>query len=251
MLLEGEKWVLERWVDGIIAVSEAAAKELSTVDLPKHVIPGGVDCEHWHPDPVARERIRSFLGYQKDDIVVGVLSRMVPSKGWMSLPKIAARVVRLLPKARFLAIGDGPLRLQLERQIEELNIRNFVITLGFRPWWETPEYLNAMDIFVFPSYIEACGLALLEAMACAKAVVARANAGSREAITDGETGYLIASDEELFQKLIMLAQDKELRDRIGANARSYVQGRYSWKVTTQRTIEAYGEMIRRRTERNT
>lgn len=246
LLSVGEQQVLRRWVNGIIAVSEAAAKELSAIDLPKYVIPGGVDCQHWHPNPVTRQRIRNFLGYQEDNIVVGALSRMVPYKGWMGLPRIVARIVRLLPNVRFLAIGDGPLRMQLERQVRELNLEDVVMTLGVIPWWETPNYINAMDVFVFPSYTEACGLALLEAMACAKASIARVNEGSREAIIDGETGYLIASDEELFQRLIMLAEDKGLRDRVGINARRYIQDRHSWQVVTNRVVEAYEEAICRR-----
>ena len=235
--------IAKKWVDGVIAVSEGAAQELAAIDLPTHIIPGGVDCEHWHPDPVARKGVRSSLGYQEDDIVVGYISRLVRSKGAMSLPKVAARIVRLLPDVRFLVIGDGPMRSQLEHQVEELGLKTVVTMLGSTPWRETPHYLNAMDIFVFPSYIEAFGLALLEAMACGIASVARINAGAREIITDGETGYLIASDEELFQKLLKLAQDEGLRNKIGVNARFSVQERYNWQVLTDRTVEAYREAI--------
>ena len=123
-----------------------------------------------------------------------------------------------------------------------------VTMLGSKPWRETPYYLNAMDVFVFPSYREAFGLALLEAMACGVAPVARINAGAREIITAGETGYLIDSDEELFQRVLELAQDEGLRKRIGVSARRSVQDKYSWKVITERTLEAYGEAIRRRLE---
>jgi len=243
ILLEAEMRIAKKWVDGVIAVSEGAAQELAAIDLPTHIIPGGVDCEHWHPDPVARKGVRSSLGYQEDDIVVGYISRLVRSKGAMSLPKVAARIVRLLPDVRFLVIGDGPIRSQLEHQVEELGLKTVVTMLGSTPWRETPHYLNAMDIFVFPSYIEAFGLALLEAMACGIASVARINAGSREIITDGETGYLIASDEELFHKLLKLAQDEGLRNKIGVNARFSVQERYNWQVLTDRTVEAYREAI--------
>ncbi|MGA9347947.1 MAG: glycosyltransferase family 4 protein [Anaerolineae bacterium] len=250
LLLEGELWVVKKWVDGVIALSEGAAEELNAIDLPIYIIPGGVDCEHWHPDVIARKRSRGLLGYQEGDIVVGYLSRLVRSKGVMSLPKVATRIVRLVPDVRFLVIGDGPMRSQLEREIQELGLKNVVTILGSRPWWETPHYLNAMDVFVFPSYREAFGLALLEAMACGIAPVARINAGTRELITDGETGYLVASDEELSHKLLKLVQDEGLRNKIGVNARSNVQDKYSWSVTTERTVEAYREAIRRRTERS-
>jgi len=246
VLLEGELRIIKKWADGVIAVSKEAARELAAIDLPTYIIPGGVDSEHWHPDPVVRKRTRSLLGYQEDDIVVGYLSRLVRSKGAMSLLNVAARIVRLLPNVRFMIIGDGPMRSQLERQIEEMRLKTVVTMLGSRPWRETPHYLNAMDIFVFPSFREAFGLALVEAMACGIAPVARFNAGTKEIITDGETGYLIASDEEIFHQILKLAQDTDLRNRIGANARREVQDKYSWQVVTERTVEAYGEVIRRR-----
>jgi len=246
ILLEGELWVAKKWIDGVIVVSEGAAQELAALDLPTYKIPSGVDGEHWRPDPGARKRIRDLLGYQEDDIVVGYLSRLVRSKGAMSLLRVAARIVRLLPDVRFLIIGDGPMRPWLERQIEELGLPTVVTLLGSRPWMETPHYLNAMDIFVFPSYREAFGLALVEAMACGIAPVARVNVGSREIIADGENGYLIDSDEELFQKVLELAQDEGLRKRIGVSARHSAQDKYSWKVITERTVEAYEEVIRRR-----
>lgn len=249
VLLEGALWVAKKWADGVIAVSAAAAQELAALDLPTYVIPGGVDCEHWLPDPVARKRIRSSLGYREDHIVVGYLARLTRSKGAMSLLTVADRIHRLLPEVRLLLIGDGPMRSQLERQIENLGLEGVVTMLGFKPWWETPDYLNAMDIFALPSFREAFGLALVEALACGIAAVARTNAGAKEIIADGETGYLIASDEEFFQKLLRLAEDEDLRKRIGVNARRSVLEKYSWKVIAERTVEAYRDAIQRRMER--
>jgi glycosyltransferase involved in cell wall biosynthesis len=245
-ILLGVELGIAKWADGVVAVSKATAEELAASDVPVHVIPGGVDCKHWRPDSAARKRIRNLLGYREDHIVVGYLSRLVRSKGAMSLLRAAASTVRSLPEMRFLVVGEGPMRSQLERQIEREGLQNVITMLGFRPWWDTPDYFNAMDIFAFPSYTEACGLALLEAMACARPSVARINAGIREIVADGETGYLIASDEEFLQKLLELAQDRDLRDKIGANARRSVQGRYGWKVITDRIVEVYEEMIRGR-----
>jgi len=245
ILLKMETRIAKKWADGLIALSQAAAQELATAGLPAYVIPGGVNCERWRPDPIARKRMRSSLGYRENHVVVGYLARLVRSKGGMSLLRVAARIVQLLPDVRFLLIGDGPMRPQLERRIEELGLQNSVTMLGFKPWWETPDYLNAMDIFAFPSYTEACGLALLEAMACGIAPVARINAGTREITTDGETGYLVASDEELFQKILRLAQDRGLRNRLGANAHHSVQEHHSWQAVAERTVEVYREVINR------
>ncbi|MCR4407653.1 MAG: glycosyltransferase family 4 protein [Anaerolineae bacterium] len=245
ILLNIETRIAKKWADGLIALSQAAVQEMSAAGLPVYVIPGGVNCEHWRPDPVARRRVRSSLGYREDHVVVGYLARLVPSKGGMSLLRVATRLVQVLPDVRFLFIGDGPMRPQLERRIEELGLQDRITMLGFKPWWETPGYLNAMDIFAFPSYTEACGLALLEAMACGIAPVSRINAGTREIVTNGETGYLITSDEELFQKLLELAQDRGLRNRLGTNAHHAIHKRHSWQAVAERTVEVYREIISR------
>lgn len=246
ILLHVECWMAKRWADGIIAVSQAAAEELSGLDLPIYTIPSGVDGERWRPDPHLRERMRSTLGYGEEHIVIGYLSRMVSSKGAAILPRLAERMVRLMPHVRFLAIGDGPLRPRLQREINRLGLETVLALPGSKPWRETPAYLNAMDIFVFPSYREAFGLALIEAMSCGLPVVARMSAGAREILSHGESGFLAATDEEIFSRVIELAQNRALRQTIGCNARLKVQQYYNWNVIAGKTAKVYRELLARK-----
>ncbi|MGC8785963.1 MAG: glycosyltransferase family 4 protein [Anaerolineae bacterium] len=248
IFLYTECWIAKKWVDGILAVSQASAEELNGLDLPIYVIPNGVDSERWRPDPELRARMRSALGYGEEHIVIGYLSRMVPSKGAAILPRLAERMVRIMPHARFLAIGDGPLRQRLQHEIDKLGLQAVFALPGSKPWQDTPAYLNAMDVFVFPSYREAFGMVLVEAMSCGVPPVARISAGAAEIVSHGESGYLAATDEEIFNRVVELAQSKELRQAMGGNARRRVQQRYNWKIAAERTAEVYRELLSRRKE---
>jgi glycosyltransferase involved in cell wall biosynthesis len=246
ILLQVEYWIAKQWVDGIIAVSQASADEIVGLGLPIYVIPSGVDSERWRPDADLRARMRGMLGYGEDHIVIGYLSRMVPSKGAAILPNLAERMACLVPNARFLAIGDGPLRQRLQGEIDKLGLQTIFTLLGSRPWQDTPAYLNAMDIFVFPSYREAFGLALVEAMSCGLPSVARISAGAKEILSHGESGYLAATDEEILHWVIELAQNKALRQAMGSCARLRVQQRYNWKIAAEKTTEVYRELLSRK-----
>jgi glycosyltransferase involved in cell wall biosynthesis len=147
---------------------------------------------------------------------------------------------------RFLVIGDGPLRGRLDQEFKALGLMEAVTLVGFKPWLETPFYLNAMDIFCFPSHREAFGLALAEAMACGVAAVARSSVGSREIITDGENGYLIHSDDELFARLLRLGQDKRLRQEFGHKGCDTMQKRRSWEAVAARSVQVYRDVLQTR-----
>ncbi|NLS79540.1 MAG: glycosyltransferase family 4 protein [Chloroflexi bacterium] len=241
LLLSLELRLARGCADAIMSVSEAAADELPD-GRRRYVMPGAVDAETWRPDPETRARMRAELGYGPDDLVIGALSRMVPSKGWLDLPEIAAEVVRAAPQARFLAVGDGPVRQQLERRLDELSLRPFFTLPGAKPWSEGRDYMSAMDIFCFPSHTEAWGIALLEAMACAKPCVARRSPGTQEIVAPG-AGYLVDSNDEILASLRQLIADPSLRERLGASARQHVEQRYAWPVMASKIARAYGEII--------
>ncbi len=242
-----EYWMARRWADSVIAVSTACAAEMDGVGLPVFTIPGGVDCSRWRPDMQARQRVRNSLGYGPDQVVIGYLSRLAPSKGVMALPALAQRLLRLLPGVRFLVVGGGPQYASLQARIEELGLREYFAVLGPKPWNEAPAYLNAMDVFVFPSRTEAFGLALAEAMACGVPPVARRSAGAVEINQHEETGYLVTSDDELFERVLELARQPELRRCMGARARNRVEQHYEWKAIAALTVEAYAATARRTT----
>ncbi|MGQ9554812.1 MAG: glycosyltransferase family 4 protein [Anaerolineae bacterium] len=243
VLLAMERQVSRRWCSALIVLNEPTARQFARTGVPVHVVPGGVNCQHWRPDAALRQRQRRALGYGEGDVVIGCLARLVPAKGVDSLLRAAALIRRAMPAARVLLVGDGPMRRQLERQASALGLSDVVAFTGFQPWWQTPQYLNAMDIFALPSHSEAFGLALLEAMACALPAVARESEGTSRIMLPGETGFLVRSDEELRGRLLQLLQDTSLRQRLGARARQHVQEQFGWAGVAAQVGAVYEAIV--------
>jgi glycosyltransferase involved in cell wall biosynthesis len=111
-----------------------------------------------------------------------------------------------------------------------------------------PDLLNAMDIFVLPSYSEGVSLALLEAMAAGKPVIATAVGGLPEVVTEGENGLLIPprDAEALAGALARLLTDPALAQRLGTNARARVRENFSLDRLGREINEIYGELVERK-----
>ena len=132
--------------------------------------------------------MRSELGLTPTTPVAGIVAALRPEKDHLQFLRAAAIVLRRVPEAVFLIVGDGPLRPGLEAAAAELGIAQAVRFLGTRS--DIPGLLAAMDVFVLTSQMEANPVSILEAMATSRPVVAP-NVGSiAESVDDGVTGYL-------------------------------------------------------------
>ena len=115
--------------------------------------------------------------------IVGNVAALAGHKGQRHLVAAAARVVRAVPDARFLIVGDGELREPLEKQIKSAALERHVMLTGFRS--DALALMKSFDLFVMSSITEGLGSAVLEAMACGRAVVATRAGGLPEAVDDG------------------------------------------------------------------
>ena len=127
-----------------------------------------------------------------------------------------------------------------------LGLAGVVHFLGPRP--DVPDLLNAMDIFVLPSYSEGMSLALLEAMAAGLPVIATAVGGTPEVVTDGENGLLIPprDAEALAGALERLLADPALAQHLGANARAHVREHFSLDRLGREINRIYGELVKQK-----
>jgi glycosyltransferase involved in cell wall biosynthesis len=144
-----------------------------------------------------------------------------------TLIKAFCRVHERFPDSHLLLIGDGPLRGNLEALTKELELSNCVTFTGYTN--DIGDYLNVIDIYVNSTLDEGFGIAVVEAMLAGKPVVL-ANAGAHpELIVDGEHGQLYQGGDAkaLESVLIMLIQNPELRQRIGAAARKMAHDRFA------------------------
>ncbi|EHQ92249.1 glycosyltransferase [Desulfosporosinus youngiae] len=172
---------------GIITVSEHLAKEVA--------LRGGrnpLTIYNGHPsltfdDPSSsRHRFRRQWGIPTDALVLGTIGRLHPTKGQLYLIQAAGQLRFKFPNLHLLLIGDGPLRQNLTRALQESNLPHTIT--GYLP--SAYEALPAMDLFVLPSVSEGMGLVLLEAMQARVPIAASAVGGIPELIRDGVDGLL-------------------------------------------------------------
>lgn len=236
---------LMRRFSRIAAVSEPLRRELllSGVDGARLVmIPNGVTVE----DPVPPDRavtIRASLGIGAGEGVVISVGRLSEEKGHSSLIAAVPEVAAAQPRSRFLIVGGGRLRRELEEEARARRLGGRVMFLGERR--DVMDLLAASDVFVLPSRKEGLPLALLEAMACRKPVIAAPLGEIPAVIAHGVSGLLIdpADTGALARGIIrLLAGPAEAAALAEAGFRK-VRKDYSAEAMVRRYLELYREAL--------
>jgi glycosyltransferase involved in cell wall biosynthesis len=224
---------LSRFTHKIICCSQAVESFVTNTekiaDNKTIVIYNGVDEERFSPSKNSTS-IRAEFGMDEEAAVVGTVSSLTPHKGHEYLIQAASLVLSTLPAARFLVVGDGPLRKKLEDQAKNLNIYPAVIFAGTRK--DIPEILSLLDVFVLPSHTrEGLGIAIIEAMAVERPVVASDIGGIPEVVNDSDTGLLVppGDPEALAKATNELLQNPARAKEMGKKGRIRVKERFTAK----------------------
>jgi glycosyltransferase involved in cell wall biosynthesis len=209
-------------------------------------MPNGVDPAVFHPyvDTAAlRARHRLSLG-DRIALFVGGLDRAHYFKGVPVLLEALARIAE--PCVKAVIVGDGDLRPQFEAQAAALGLAERVIFAGRAAQAELPAYYALCDALVLPSITmgEAFGIVLLEAMACAKPVIASDLPGVRTVAAHGECGLVFPPGDSgaLASALETLLHDPDLRRRMGANGRARVEQKYAWARIGEALARVYARV---------
>lgn len=170
--------------------------------------------------------VREDLELDGRSPVILNVGRLMPQKGQRYLVDAMAQVVAKHPDALLLIAGVGNLEDKLRARVVELGIEKNVNFLGRRD--DIPTLLKAVDIFAFTSLFEGLGVALLEACAAGKAVVASKTGPIPEVVEDGESGLLapITDVDAIASSILKLADDPELRAKFGAAARAKIEEKF-------------------------
>lgn len=171
--------------------------------------------------------------------LLGVVGSLYPVKGHRFLLEAMPEILRRWPNARLLVIGRGELDVALKEQVEQLAIGANVHFLGMRQ--DVPRLLSLLDVFVLPSLSEGLSLALLEAMASGKPVVATRVGGNPELIDHGRTGFLIQPEDgkDLAANLLNLLSDPGMMQQFGRQASERVQQHFSMGQMVDRYRDLY------------
>jgi glycosyltransferase involved in cell wall biosynthesis len=171
--------------------------------------------------------------------VVGNVAALVPHKGHRHLIEAAHLVVREVPDARFIILGEGELREQLERQVREYHLEKHVLLPGFRT--DVLGCLKGFDLFAMSSVTEGLGTSLLDAMACSKAIVATQAGGMPEVVDAGRTGFLVAPRDHhaMARSIIRLLTEEPLRRQMGEAGFARVRERFTVERMVTETAAVY------------
>ncbi|WP_198380561.1 glycosyltransferase [Roseomonas sp. KE2513] len=188
----------------------------------------------------ARQAVRAELGLAPDDLLMGGTFRLAPAKRphlWLAVAElVAARV----PRSRFVIVGDGALRAELEALIKERGLSGRVTLAGRRspvePW------IGAMDVMLLASEVEGLPNVLLEAQALGVPVVTTNAGGSAEAVLDGITGVLVPTDDAgpLADAVARVLRDEPMRARARVGAPAFIEQRFGIARMLSDTLDAYG-----------
>lgn len=187
--------------------------------------------------------IKKDLGIELDYSVVGCVARLDVVKGIAYLIQAASEVLRRIPKVKFLIVGDGLLRKELEELSINLGIKDKIIFAGSRR--DIPEMLSVMDIFVLPSALrEGCPLAILEAMAMSKPVIASRLGGIPEEVQDEKSGILVPPKDSLAlaEAIQKLLSDKNLAKDMGKIGRKIFEDKFSKEIMLKKIESLYDEL---------
>lgn len=236
-----------KYCDKIQTVSFDIQNELS-----KKIDPDRLVTIHNAIDPTnitvtrATDEIREELGIGENQPIIGTAGRMVPVKGYGVFLDMAKIILGEKPGARFLLVGDGPLKKELEIKAQKMGLGNRVIFLGFRN--DIIDIINCLDIFVISSYHEGIPMALLEAMAMKKAVVATKVGGLREVIEDGVSGLLVepGNPQALAMACVKFLDKPEYRYNMGMSAKKRIDGEFSVEIQKDRVVILYHKVMNQR-----
>jgi glycosyltransferase involved in cell wall biosynthesis len=230
-------FLYNRQTDGIVAISKKIAAVLLEGGVRREtirVIYSGVEPELFYAADARRNG---------GPLVVGTLAGLVRRKGHRYLLEAAARLKQQGVRLRYCFGGEGPERRDLQELALRLGLRDEVSFLGFVS--DAPRFLSSIDIFALPSLFEGLGVAVLEAMAAGKPVVASAVGGIPELVEDQTTGILVPPGdfEALAGALSRLASDPERVRAMGEIGRETVRHRFTMEQMALQNEAFYYDVL--------
>lgn len=232
--------------DKVLAASKAVCNEALKAGCNRNrleYLPNGVDLNRFNLE-LDGGWVQGKLGVGKKPIVLTVRA-LVPKNGVEYLIMSALEVCKRCPEIVFLIVGEGPLRLALEKLVNDMGLSKNVIFLSKASYDDLPYYYSACDVFVIPSIMEAFGLVTVEAMACGKPVIGTSVGGIPDTIEDGKNGFLVPprDPQSLAEKIILLLENQDLSKEMGVAGREMAEKKFDINKRISRIMEIYSELV--------
>jgi phosphatidyl-myo-inositol dimannoside synthase len=217
---------------------QAIARRFKDKNKLKKIAPG-IDTEHFRP--LDGRELREKYGIADRATIVSV-GRLVHRKGQDRLVEAMPLVLKEIPEAHLVFIGEGPHRKKLDELVKKLKLKNHVTFIGRIQYSDLPRHISLGDIFAMPSRsrlfgleVEGLGIVYLEASACGLPVVGGNSGGAPDAVKEGITGFVVDGNNlpEIADRIITLLKDDELRNQMGNAGRSWAMEEWQWTRWSQ------------------
>jgi glycosyltransferase involved in cell wall biosynthesis len=236
-----------RWCDVMISVGEDVKRKYLEEAIGQSeqyvTIPSGMVTEPFaqarlHPER-SRQPVRAEHGLGNDDLVLGMVSRLEPRKGYRFFLEAIRRLAPDFPPLKALIVGEGGQRAELEELARELGIADRVIFAGYRE--DVARVIAAFDVAVLTSLWEGLPRVLVQYALLERPIVTFECEGAREVVEDGVNGYVVPSKDVdlLVDRLRRLAASGELRNTFGQLSRRRVEGRWDVERMVERLAGVY------------
>lgn len=184
-----------------------------------------------------------FQEFPKGEFIIGTVAALTGHKDYPTLVEAARIVLKSHPEVKFVAVGDGKLKSEIELLLEQKSIADNFLLLGYKT--NVYDYLKRFDIFVLASKLEGLGTTVLDALSCGKAIVATNAGGIPEMIKDRENGLLVPKQnpEELAKAMLELIANPSLREKLAESAQESVH-KFDLKPLIDSHIQLYSELTK-------
>jgi glycosyltransferase involved in cell wall biosynthesis len=231
-----------RFADCVVAVSNGQADKIRRAGVPENrivVIRNAARLGVFEKRTNNRSEILNHFGDTRPSHIILAAGRLSPEKGFDVLINAASQVVKENPHTGFVIFGDGVERAALSKQIQTLGLQSHVALAGFTD--QLDQYLPNAEIVVLPSRSEGLPNVALEASAAGVPVVATAVGGTPEVVAEGETGFLVPSEDAIAmaKRIGQLLGNDELRKQFGQAGRVRMEEEFSFEAQAERYVSLY------------
>jgi phosphatidylinositol alpha-1,6-mannosyltransferase len=219
------------------AISHSLSKE-AAAQMVK--IAPGIDVDHFIPQDASQ--LRRELKLENKRVIVSV-GRLVHRKGQDHLIQSLPEILKSVPDAHVLMVGQGPYLSHLKKLVARHNVADHVSFIGRIQYAQLPQYICAGDVFAMPSRsrffgleVEGLGIVYLEASACGLPVIAGSSGGAPDAVLNGATGFVVdgQNNQEIAAAAIRLLSDFDQAKKMGTAGREWIIENWRWEIWSQR-----------------
>ena len=245
-------FLCDKTIDELIVPTEKAKdlfKEKYKVKRDVHVIPSGIDTERFHKENVDKLsviKLKKSLSIGMRDFIVLYVGRIAKEKSIDFLIKNFPDVLKRIPKAKMIIVGDGPDLKDLIDMTNDLKLEDKIIFTGRVLWDDIPKYYAMSNIFVTASTSETQGLTVIEAMGASKPVVAIKDESFELVITDKKDGLFFENEKQYVDLVERLYKEKTFYNEISKEARK-TAAEYSPDAYAKNVLKIYEKVVNKDT----